>query len=229
MEVTAVVPAAGLGRRMGTSRPKQFLSLGGMSVVARVLLALQESPVDRIQPVAPADHLDDLARLIRRRGFGRVLPPVAGGERRQDSVRAGLAALPPSDLVLIHDGARPLVTPDLVRRCLEAAREAGAAVAAIRPHDTVKLSDDGRLVTRTLDRSRLWLIQTPQAFRRAVLEDAYRRVDFSRTFTDEASLAEAAGFPVRLVEGSPENLKITTPLDLVLAGAILRSRRAADA
>jgi 2-C-methyl-D-erythritol 2,4-cyclodiphosphate synthase/2-C-methyl-D-erythritol 4-phosphate cytidylyltransferase len=144
---------------------------------------------------------------------------VAGGERRQDSVANAFAAVGPlADLIVIHDAARPLVNADLIERTVAAAAETGAAIAAIPAHDTVKLAadaeDDTRMVERTLDRTRVWLAQTPQAFTRRILEDALAQAKNGATGTDEAALAERAGHSVRLVEGSPRNLKITTPEDL---------------
>jgi 2-C-methyl-D-erythritol 4-phosphate cytidylyltransferase len=225
----AIVPAAGLGRRMGADRPKQFLLLSGLPVLLRTIRALAASPlVEVILPVVPEDFLDETRRLTARRGLGKCLPPVAGGAHRQDSVKNGFDRLPPSELVLIHDGARPFLDADLIGRCAAAARAHGAALAAVRPPETVKLSSDGLMVERTLDRRHIWLAQTPQVFVRAVLEESYRRLRPGMLYTDEASLVEAAGFPVSLVEGPPENIKITGPWDLLVARAMLRRHAGTD-
>ncbi len=222
MTTTAIVTAAGSGSRMGSDLPKQFLPLADVPLLIRTLRVFEDAAsVDTVLPVVPADHLARATELIAAWRLRKCLPPVAGGPRRQDSVRIGFECCRDDDLLLIHDGARPLLDADLIERCLASARSTGAALCAVRPPETVKYSPDGMLVERTLDRSLIWLAQTPQAFRRQVLAEAYRRADFNREFTDEASLVEAAGFPVALVPGSPDNLKITSPHDLAVAEALL--------
>lgn len=225
-DAAAIVTAAGLGARMGSDKPKQFLPLGGVPVLIRALAAVASSPlIGSILPVVPADRVEEARRLIAGcPGLERCLPPVAGGARRRDSVRIGFAGLPSAAIVLIHDGARPFVTAELIGRCIAAAREHGAALAAVRPRDTVKYSEDkGRSVARTLDRAAVWLAQTPQAFRREILEAAYGAAGAEEDFTDEAGMVERAGFTVRLVEGFEENIKLTTPGDMIIGEVLVKS------
>jgi 2-C-methyl-D-erythritol 4-phosphate cytidylyltransferase len=221
MDVGAIIVAGGSGSRLGGRTPKQFLSLGGEPILVRTLRPFEASPVvDVIIPVVPPGAESRVAGMIEKAFPGtKCLPPATGGERRRDSVKNGFERLPPVRVVVIHDGARPFVTIDLIERTVAAAWLHGAALTAVRPTDTVKLSDDGALVTRTIDRRRVWLAQTPQAFRTDILERAWNAAG-ADDFTDEASLVEAAGYPVALVEGHPANLKITGPHDLVLARAI---------
>jgi 2-C-methyl-D-erythritol 4-phosphate cytidylyltransferase len=161
--------------------------------------------------------------LVQERRWRKVVAVCAGGERRQDSVRAGLGALPPCDLVVVHDAARPLITTDLIRRGVEVATATGAAAIAAMPvKDTIKRVDDGGRVVETPPRERLWAAQTPQVAHRAALERAFALADRrGLTVTDEAALLEAAGEPVSVFAGSYHNLKITTPEDLAIAAALL--------
>jgi len=156
--------------------------------------------------------------LVERYGFTKATALVKGGERRQDSVRLGLEALGGCDYVAVHDGARPLVTPELIARGLEAARETGAAAPAIPIADTVKEAGPNGIVLRTLDRSRLWAVQTPQVFRYDLLLRAHREI--TADVTDDAAMVEALGEPVRLFEGSRANIKVTTVEDLTLIEAL---------
>ena len=175
MYVSVIVPAAGSGRRMGRPEGKLALDLGGKPVLLHTLEALQRSPrVDEIVLVVrPEEEAGWRSRLAQLPGQRKVRRVVAGGERRQDSVARGLAVLDPrSSVVVVHDGARPLVSRELLHRTIEAAAEHGAAVAAMPVTDTVK-EVSGEWVQRTLDRSRLWAAQTPQAFRTEVLREAY--------------------------------------------------------
>jgi 2-C-methyl-D-erythritol 4-phosphate cytidylyltransferase len=177
---------------------------------------------------APQAILDRAAQGGRRPPGGVV--PVRGGAERSHSVRNALAAAGEGgDPVLVHDAARPLLTPDLAERCLAALDGVDAAIAAAPVVDTTKEADEEGLVARTLDRSRLWSVQTPQVFRRAALEAALAQPDevLARA-TDDASLVEAAGGRVRLVEAPRENLKVTTPVDLRVAELLLRERRGAS-
>ena len=223
--VGAVIVAAGRSERMdGIVKPWAPLTDAGghtRPLLAYPLAAFQScAAIDRIVLVAAADAIERAQALVREEGFGKVCAIVAGGARRQDSVRAGLDALGACDWVAVHDGARPLVTPDLIERGLEAARETGAACCAIPAPDTVKEADGGRIL-RTLDRSRLWLAQTPQVFRYDLLMDAHRRGEAD--VTDDAQLVESLGGGVRLYQGSARNLKVTTPDDLALVQALLQA------
>ncbi len=227
-KVTAVVPAAGSGSRMGGGRAKQFLSLGGMPLLSRTLLALEQAQVvEEVVVAAPPGGEAELgAACIEPYGFRKVAAVVPGGAQRQDSVAAGLAAAAErgAEWVLVHDAARPLVRPDLFSRVLAAARDTGAAVAAVPSFDTVKEADPEGLVRRTLDRGKLWLVQTPQGFRVDLLQEALARAREEGYYaTDEAGLMERQGHEVKLVMGARENLKITTPDDLRLARGWLQA------
>ena len=229
MKTTALIAAAGAGRRMGMGRPKAFLLLDGRPLVAWSLDVFQQHPaVDAIILLAPAAMLPE-ARAIAA-GFSKVAAVEPGGARRQDSVARGLAALrhlggTPDDVVLVHDAARPLATPRLVDAVLEAARRTGAAVPGIAPADTVKRVQAGR-VAATLAREDLVLIQTPQGFRVSVLEAALR-AHGATDVTDDAALVEAMGAAVEVVPGEPANMKITGAADLALAAALHRARAGA--
>lgn len=220
-EVGAVIVAAGRSQRMG-GMDKLFAPLAGRPLLAHTLQAFEDTPcIDRVVVAANDRNIDAVRELVRVSGLGRVAAVVLGGDRRQDSVRAGLGALTGVELVVVHDGARPLVTPGLVARVVEAARASGAAICAISVRDTVKEVDQAEVV-RTLDRGRLWLAQTPQAFRLDLLLEAHRV--FEGEATDDAAMVEALGHPVRVIEGDPHNVKVTTPEDLRLLESLIRLR-----
>ncbi len=219
-----VVPAAGAGRRLGGVR-KPYLELAGEPMLLRALRPFLAHPALEWAVVAlPAeDAADPPAWLTALDPRVRV---VAGGAERTDSVRAALAALPADcQVVLVHDAARPLVTADVVERVLAAASAGTAAIAAVPVDDTIKEVEQDGSIARTLDRGRLWRAQTPQGFPRALLEEAHRRaLADGIVATDDAALVERLGGRVVVVEGSAENFKITGPLDVPLAEAILRRR-----
>ncbi len=221
----AIIPAAGSGSRMNLDHPKQFHTLAGMPLLIHTVRAFLVNPhIDRCIVVVPADWLDSTRTLLDRHGLDQAKVTVtAGGRRRQDSVQAGLLLLDDStDIVLVHDGARPLVSQDLIDRCYQAAREHGAAIAAIPVKDTLKRTNTSQYVAATIDRQGLWQAQTPQAVRRVLLEGAYRKSG-QEDATDESSLLERAGIPVFLVEGSETNMKITRPEDLLLAEILMQN------
>jgi 2-C-methyl-D-erythritol 4-phosphate cytidylyltransferase len=222
----AVVPAGGVGRRMGAARPKQYLALDGVPLLARTLAVLARA-VDGVVLVAPAGHLAATRRLVARHRVPRVLDVVAGGAERQESVALGLAAVPETtEWVVVHDAVRPFVTADLVARVLQAARRHGAATCGVEIRETVKRVRDS-LVDATVDRAGLWLTQTPQAFRRALLWEAHDKARRDGYLgTDDAVLVERLGAPVAMVGGLPGNLKITTPDDLAAARRRLARGRA---
>jgi 2-C-methyl-D-erythritol 4-phosphate cytidylyltransferase/2-C-methyl-D-erythritol 2,4-cyclodiphosphate synthase len=219
----AVVVAAGRGTRLG-ALDKVLLPLAGRPMLAWSLAALEEAEtIGPVVVVAGAHTLEAVARLVREEDFAKVRAVVAGGERRQDSVAAGLAALPEETaVVVIHDGARPLAEAELFDRCARAAAESGAAIVAAPVSDTLKRVADG-VITGTVDRTGLWAAQTPQAFRQETL----RRViaaSMGETVTDEARLFEIADVPVAIVPASSANLKVTHPEDVAVADALLRAR-----
>ena len=210
----ALIVAAGSGERLGAGRPKAFAALAGRPMLAWSLEAIRAAGIDDIVVALPAGH-DAPERCIG----------VAGGATRSESVGAALAAAPPSDAVVVHDAARPLVTPEHFATALEALADADCAIAAAPMTDTVKEAGEDRLVTATLDRQRLWAIQTPQAFRREALERALAVPDeVLAAATDDAWLVERTGGTVRVVESTPANFKVTTPHDLQLAAYLLADR-----
>jgi 2-C-methyl-D-erythritol 4-phosphate cytidylyltransferase/2-C-methyl-D-erythritol 2,4-cyclodiphosphate synthase len=214
------------GQRAG-ARNKAFVELAGRPLISYALETLRhcDGIAEIVLVVAPEDV--ERGRQLLRPRADRSERVVAGGAERQASVAAGLAEIRAScDLVLIHDAARPFVTPALVHRCLEEAGAHGAAIAALPATDTVKEADAERLVRATLDRSRIWLVQTPQAFRRTLIEEAHRAAAAAGvTGTDDASLVERLGHPVRLVEGDPDNIKVTYPGDVRRAEQVIAGRQ----
>lgn len=226
MHVSALIAAGGRGSRFGSAQPKQFLSLGGRSILERSVDAFRNCEVidDLVVAVPPDIAAAPPASLL---AGGKPIEIVAGGARRQDSVANAFARVADrADIVVIHDAARPFVSDDTIRRTVAAAAESGAAIAAIAAHDTVKRVSVERFVTATLPRDEIFLAQTPQAFRTAVLKEA---LALAGDATDEAMLAEQAGHAVRIVDGDPSNLKITTPSDLAMAERILGMSSAAPA
>lgn len=215
---SAIIVAAGAGTRFG--EPKQFAYLKGKPVLEWTLEAFQAHPeVDALVLVLPDD--DGLKHYRMR--YPKVVDCVRGGERRQDSVWQGFRLLDAAapEIILVHDGARPLVTADLVSRVIAAARADGAAVPVLAIEDTIKEVRDGR-VAGTVDRAFLARAQTPQGFRFEVLKKALESARRDRFYgTDEAALAERLGTPVTAVAGDPKNVKITTPVDMNIAEALL--------
>jgi 2-C-methyl-D-erythritol 4-phosphate cytidylyltransferase/2-C-methyl-D-erythritol 2,4-cyclodiphosphate synthase len=214
----AVLVGAGSGRRMG-GRRKAFLELAGRPLIERAAGRLAAAP--EVGPVVLVLHADDLERGRALVGRCGIVAAVPGGERRSDSVLAGLAALPACEVVLIHDAARPLVDPAVVSRVACVARHAGAALAACPVSDTLKRAG-GTAVRETVDRQGMWAAQTPQGFRREIYEELARRAAAEGLeLTDDAAVLEHYGRTVELVPSTAGNLKITTPEDLALAGALL--------
>jgi 2-C-methyl-D-erythritol 4-phosphate cytidylyltransferase / 2-C-methyl-D-erythritol 2,4-cyclodiphosphate synthase len=236
MHVTAIIAAGGRGARFGGAVPKQLLAVGGRSILERsVALFLAHPAIDEVVVALPAELLADPPSFLR--SSQKPLHLVAGGARRQDSVVSAFkAASQRSDVIVVHDAARPLATGDLVSRTIAAALESGAALAALAASDTVKRSagnpaaDVGSgelLVAETIPRESIFLAQTPQAFRRDVLRDALALAGTLVEVTDEATLVERAGRPVRLVQGEATNIKITTPEDLRIAETLVRGGKPA--
>lgn len=219
-KVGAVIVAAGSGTRMG--RPKQFLPLAGRPVCEWALQAFLDCP--EVAAVALVMSPENVKEHGPRLASSRVVI-VEGGATRMGSVQNGFKALPTDvDVVAVHDGARPLVTPAVIRATVTEALRSGAAVAAVPAKDTLKRAGAGRVVAETPDRSSFWQAQTPQTYRRSVLDEALKRFAHEADATDESQLVERAGHKVTLVEASYENIKITTPEDLVTASAHLAAR-----
>jgi 2-C-methyl-D-erythritol 4-phosphate cytidylyltransferase len=211
MSVVGIIPAAGSGERLGSDGPKAFVVVGGRPLLEWSLDVLR-SVCDRVVVAVP-EGLEDGADRVR------------GGRVRSESVRLALEAAPEASVVVVHDAARPLVSVDLVRGCITALDGVDGAIAAAPMTDTVKEAGEGGVVERTLDRGRLWRVQTPQVFRADVLR---RALDVSSealaAATDDAALVEAAGGRIRVVEAPAENIKVTRPVDLALAELLLAER-----
>jgi 2-C-methyl-D-erythritol 4-phosphate cytidylyltransferase len=222
----AVIPAAGFGIRMKSERAKQFLSLDGRPILAVTLTVFQECrEVDGVVLVAPPDDVSYCREhIVDQFGLTKVETIVPGGKRRQDSVRIGIEATEGRyDLVLIHDGVRPVLEKGLLKRVIDAAMVHRAVIAALPAKETVKEVDDRREVVRTVDRHRVWMVQTPQAFRYHDILKAHHMAltEGWEEATDDAFLVERIGVPVTVVEGSEKNIKVTTPHDLELARFLL--------
>jgi len=224
VSVGAIVAAAGLGTRLGLGS-KALVRLNGRTTLARAVeLFLGLDEVSRIVVVGPPSRLETAAQEASALKPSKPVDVRPGGESRQASVRAGIAALGDCDFVLVHDAARPLATPALVRRVLAAAMESGAAFPAIAPRDAVKRVEGNRLV-ESLDRSRVVLAQTPQCFAYALLSRAHREAaDAGLVGDDDAQLVAATGHDVTVVEGEQANLKLTTPEDFAVVEALLKEQ-----
>lgn len=222
---TAIIVAAGKGERMGGKADKAFLSLGPKPVLAYSLMTLDgNAEVDDIVLVVRKEQLLAAQGLVQMFGCRKVRRIVPGGSTRLASVRNGLAACDPDDttVVLVHDGARPCVTHQIVVDCVRSAAKNGSGVAATRMVDSVKVAGKGGIVAESLDRDRIWTVQTPQAFRFDLLRRAVAAVqDKDPRITDESSAVELLGEPVRLVPSATPNPKITVPEDLVTAARLL--------
>ena len=217
----AVIVGAGSSQRLGAD--KAFLPLAGKPLLAWSVDVCQNCELlSQIVIVLNESNLDSGRNLVAERGWSKVVGVCLGGERRQDSVRQGLKELKRCDWVVIHDGARPFLTRDLIRDGLEAARGTGVATAAVPVKDTIKVGDDNEMVRETLHRQRLWAVQTPQVFRFDIITRAHGQV--TDEVTDDATLAERLGYQVKLYMGSYQNIKITTPEDLALAEIVVKDR-----
>ena len=227
----ALIPAAGMGKRMGASINKQYLQLDGLPIVARTISVFEQSPlIEAIYLVIPADEIPYCREhVVAACGFRKVVGIVPGGRERQNSVMNGLRAMrhavADDDVVVIHDGVRPLISPQLLRESIEVARDSDGALVAVPAKDTIKSVRDG-MVIDTPPRETLWQAQTPQSFRFAMIYNAHLEAEQAGFMgTDDASLVERRGGVVRIVRGDYRNIKITTPEDLVLAEAFLAGER----
>lgn len=227
----ALVPAAGRGERLGPGAPKALRLIGGQPLLVHAIHALSASrAVDIIVVAAPEDQVDDVRAGLGAQELAAEIVVVTGGETRQESVARALLALPAEvDVVLVHDAARPLVPPELVAAVVASVRSGhDAVVPGLAVVDTVKEVDAQSDVVATVDRTRLRAIQTPQGFVRSVLQSAHAAVDLDDApATDDAGLVESRGIRVHVIPGHEEAFKVTRPLDLVLAEAVLSRRRAA--
>lgn len=221
MKTAAIITAAGYGKRMG--QPKQFLELAGKAILERTIAVFDQSPViDDIIVVVNAEDVDKVKKLKVK----KVKKVVAGGKERQDSVFSGLKALPKdTDIVAIHDGARPFVSTEMIEKAVAEAKECGAVVVGVPVKDTIKKVTSNQLtVTSTVERSQLWAAQTPQVFKKELILRAFEQGMGKHQVTDDAMMVELLGVTVKLVPGSYENIKITTPDDLKMAEGILKKK-----
>jgi 2-C-methyl-D-erythritol 4-phosphate cytidylyltransferase len=228
MKTVAIIPAAGTGKRMERGISKQYLALEGVPILVHTLWKFEEAPaVDAVILIVPAGDVDVIRReMVDFHHLKKVRKILPGGEERQDSVKEGIDALPEeTEVVVIHDGVRPFVTGDLIGVSVEGASTFGAVSLGVPVKDTVKSVETGGWVEHTMDRTKLWLTQTPQAFRREIIQEAYRRA-FAEGFygTDDASLVERIGIRVKMLPGIYENIKITTPGDLSVGAILMKNR-----
>lgn len=227
--VTAIVVAAGNATRMGGS--KQFVPLLGIPVIARTLMAFQACDgIHHLVVVAKEEDIPDIQTLAEQYGIEKLYAIVAGGRERQDSVQNGLAAVPPeTQYVAIHDGARPLITPDAIKLAVDAAKEHGAGAIGVSVKDTIKKVGPKGNILETVERSNLVAMQTPQVFDVVIYQKAVQYVtEHCCMVTDDCQMCELAGFPVYVVDGDYRNIKITTPEDVVIAEAFLQEGKAND-
>lgn len=225
---TAIVLAAGQGKRMNSRVQKQFLEIGGRPVLYYSLRCFQNcSLIDDIILVTGEESIEYCRNeIVKKYGFHKVTHVIPGGKERYDSVYAGLCACEKSDYVFIHDGARPFITEDILFRGMEAVRETGACVVGMPSKDTIKLSDEEGFILQTPDRKHVWMIQTPQIFSYSLIRQAHdniRKKDMSMITDDAMVVEQETGARIRLVEGSYTNLKITTPEDLKVAEIFLKT------
>lgn len=219
MKSTAIILAGGRGSRMGGETPKQYLPINNVPLICYTIKAFEESIVNEI--VIVADDIQYMSdNIIRKYGFSKVLTIVKGGKERYDSVYNGLKAIENSDIVLVHDGARPLVNAEIIEKSVEEALRYGACVAGVRVKDTIKICDDNNFTVDTPDRKTLWAMQTPQTFKYSIIREAYEMQHKMQddTVTDDACVVERfMKCPVHIFEGDYRNIKVTTPEDMELA------------
>lgn len=226
--VAAVVLAAGKGKRMGTSIQKQYLELDGKPLIYYALKAFEDSPVEEIILVTGKEEVEYCRKeIVERYGLKKVSKIVEGGAERYHSVFEGLKALEYCDYVLIHDGARPCVTKTVIEAAIEGAVDYDACVIGMPVKDTVKIADEAEYAAATPDRSRLWQIQTPQAFQFSLVYEAYQKLftfaEYQKGVTDDAMVIESmTDRRVKLIRGDYSNIKVTTPEDMAIARVLLK-------
>jgi 2-C-methyl-D-erythritol 4-phosphate cytidylyltransferase len=225
MNYSVVIPAAGQGKRMKAGRNKQFLELAGEPLIVHTLRLFEnDSWCQNIVLVANKTEHQMMWDLAKENGILKVSGVIEGGNERQQSVKNGVDSLQGEQVVLVHDGARPFITVDVIHRLVEAVEKKGAVTAAVPVKDTIKRVNKGKVVD-TLNREELWQIQTPQAFQLSLLQEAHNRAEEAEVLgTDDASLVEWLGHEVAVIEGDYQNIKLTTPDDLLVAEAIFKKR-----
>lgn len=226
MKAWAIIAAAGLGKRMGAGRPKQYLEIGGRPIICHTLERFRGAPsIEGAVIVVEPERVEAVRRdIIDGYGFPKGWQVVAGGSVRQGSVANGLACVPADcEVIAVHDGVRPFVTSEAIEESVRLAAAEGACIVATPVKDTIKSVDGRGMVDFTVDRAVLWGAKTPQTFRAGLLREAFAKAaEDNFSGTDEASLVERMGVPVRIIEGDDRNIKITTPSDLIVAEAILK-------
>lgn len=229
-KIFAIIPAAGSGTRIGGEIKKQFLPLKGKPIIVHTLQQFEHCPdVDEVALALPESAMSEMEAIVERYRLHKVSKMIMGGAKRQDSVANVLKrlTLKDSDIVLVHDGVRPFIEIKQLSHIIKVCKEYHAAVLAVQPKDTIRRSVGGGFFDQTLDRTALWLIQTPQAFQAKLLVKAFEKAKKDKFFsTDEAALVERLGVKVKIVEGSYDNIKITTKEDLELGTLILERWRA---
>lgn len=227
MRTVAIIPAGGAGKRLNAKKAKQYLLLDDTPLLVHTLKVFQEAKViNEIVLVLPKDDVASSKYLINNYGLTKVTAVVAGGKERQDSVRNGLEAIDGKcNVVVIHDAVRPFVTEELIRKVVAAAKSTGAASVGVKAKDTIKETKKNNMVLATIPRKNLWLTQTPQAFKFELLKKAYHAAYAEKFYgTDDASLVERIGKKVKMIEGSYENNKITTPEDMIIADVLIKKK-----
>jgi 2-C-methyl-D-erythritol 4-phosphate cytidylyltransferase len=221
MKKFVIIVAGGSGSRMGTEIPKQFLELCGKPVLMHTIQVFHDfDPESSIIVVLPAEQQQFWKGLCLKHSFHLAHQVVSGGKTRFHSVKNGLSQITEEGVVFIHDGVRPLVSRETLDRCFETATKSGNAIPTLPVTESLRKQERDRNIS--VDRSQYFSVQTPQTFRSEQILEAFRQ-KFDPAFTDDASVAEKAGFSIRMVDGNRENIKITTPIDLIFAEAILRS------
>jgi 2-C-methyl-D-erythritol 4-phosphate cytidylyltransferase len=227
-KVGVIIPAAGSGKRFGGSIPKQFLEIKSIPILKLAIQKFQEcEDVKFIVISSGSDYINETSRLVERNNFTKVKSIVPGGEHRQDSVWNGIKEIVKYnvDMVLIHDAVRPFVSKDIIMNIIRAVREYDAAVPAVTPKDTIKISGSPGFLTGTLDRNKLYAVQTPQGFRTNLIVEAFEKAYVDKFYgTDDAALVERLGKKIKIVEGSYNNIKITTSEDYENASFILQKK-----
>ena len=228
MKITAIITAGGSGKRMGSKTAKQYIEVKGRPIIVHTLDRFKEADfIDEVIIVVPPSDVQSFREsIIESYGFSPAWKVVAGGDERQNSVKNGLDAVSAdSEIVVIHDGVRPFVTNDMIKRSVDAAVLYGAGVVAMPLKETVKKVGSDKSIRETVDRSSLWGAQTPQTFRTKLIKSAFEKAQHDGFIgTDDAMLVERLGMGVKVIEGDYHNIKITTPEDICVAEAILKIR-----
>ncbi len=225
---SAIIPAAGAGKRFASDVPKQFLEVNGRPLIIHTLEQFEGCiDIDEIVLVLPRDSIAEFELIIGKYGISKLTSVVAGGSTRAESVLRGLESVTVSEggIVAVHDGARPLVKADEISKCIRGAMTTGAAILVAPVTDTIKMVSSEGVILETIDRAKLRRALTPQCFRLEVLRRAFENADLSDSATDESFLVEKLGVEVLAVEGSSTNIKVTMPEDLILVGSLMLEER----